>query len=122
MIVPDGVALMSDKKRFEGSDHYVATDDLRVAVNAAIALERPLLAGHAQPGRSSGGAVEAAFQAGKGAASCSAKLPWPGVSSGLEGSRIAGSPQHLVDLIKVHFLEQDHFPRIFLQSNGFAFG
>jgi MoxR-like ATPase len=31
------------KKRFEGSDHYVATDDLRVAVNAAIALERPLL-------------------------------------------------------------------------------
>jgi len=34
---------MSDVKRFEGSDHYVATDDLRVAVNAAIALERPLL-------------------------------------------------------------------------------
>jgi len=34
---------MADKKRFEGSDHYVATDDLRVAVNAAIALERPLL-------------------------------------------------------------------------------
>jgi len=34
---------MSGKKRFEGSDHYVATDDLRVAVNAAIALERPLL-------------------------------------------------------------------------------
>ena len=31
------------KKRFEGSDNYVATDDLRVAVNAAIALERPLL-------------------------------------------------------------------------------
>ena len=28
---------MADKKRFEGSDHYVATDDLRVAVNAAIA-------------------------------------------------------------------------------------
>jgi MoxR-like ATPase len=34
---------MTDKKRFEGSDNYVATDDLRVAVNAAIALERPLL-------------------------------------------------------------------------------
>ena len=34
---------MSDVKRFEGTDHYVATDDLRVAVNAAIALERPLL-------------------------------------------------------------------------------
>jgi MoxR-like ATPase len=34
---------MSEKKRFEGSEHYVATDDLRVAVNAAIALERPLL-------------------------------------------------------------------------------
>ena len=34
---------MSDVKRFEGAEHYVATDDLRVAVNAAIALERPLL-------------------------------------------------------------------------------
>src|ERR1044071_7408759 len=34
---------MSGTKRFEGSEHYVATDDLRVAVNAAIALERPLL-------------------------------------------------------------------------------
>jgi MoxR-like ATPase len=34
---------MADVKRFEGSDHYVATDDLKVAVNAAIALERPLL-------------------------------------------------------------------------------
>ena len=29
--------------RFEGSKNYVATDDLRIAVNAAIALERPLL-------------------------------------------------------------------------------
>ena len=29
--------------RFEGTDRYVATDDLRLAVNAAIALERPLL-------------------------------------------------------------------------------
>jgi MoxR-like ATPase len=30
-------------KRFQGTDSYVATPDLRVAVNAAIALERPLL-------------------------------------------------------------------------------
>jgi MoxR-like ATPase len=30
-------------QRFEGTDEYVATDDLKVAVNAAIALERPLL-------------------------------------------------------------------------------
>ncbi|HEY1836886.1 MAG TPA: ATP-binding protein, partial [Rhizomicrobium sp.] len=30
-------------KRFEGTDKYVATEDLRIAVNAAIALERPLL-------------------------------------------------------------------------------
>jgi hypothetical protein len=29
--------------RFEGTENYVATEDLRVAVNAAIALERPLL-------------------------------------------------------------------------------
>ena len=29
--------------RFTGTDEYVATDDLKVAVNAAIALERPLL-------------------------------------------------------------------------------
>jgi MoxR-like ATPase len=29
--------------RFEGSSSYVATDDLKVAVNAAIRLERPLL-------------------------------------------------------------------------------
>jgi len=29
--------------RFQGTESYVATDDLRVAVNAAIALERPLL-------------------------------------------------------------------------------
>jgi len=31
------------RMRFEGARDYVATDDLRVAVNAAIALERPLL-------------------------------------------------------------------------------
>ena len=30
-------------RRFEGSENYVATRDLQVAVNAAIALERPLL-------------------------------------------------------------------------------
>ncbi|MFT6773038.1 MAG: MoxR-like ATPase, partial [Paracoccaceae bacterium] len=29
--------------RFEGTEDYVATEDLKVAVNAAITLERPLL-------------------------------------------------------------------------------
>jgi len=29
--------------KFEGTDNYVATEDLMVAVNAAVALERPLL-------------------------------------------------------------------------------
>ena len=29
--------------RFEGSDSYVATDDLKLAVNAAVTLQRPLL-------------------------------------------------------------------------------
>ena len=29
--------------RFEGTDTYIATADLRIAVNAAVALERPLL-------------------------------------------------------------------------------
>lgn len=29
--------------KFEGTDRYVATDDLRMAVDAAVALERPLL-------------------------------------------------------------------------------
>ena len=29
--------------RFHGTDTYIATDDLMVAVNAALALERPLL-------------------------------------------------------------------------------
>ena len=29
--------------RFEGTSDYIATEDLRVAVNAAIVLERPLL-------------------------------------------------------------------------------
>ena len=30
-------------ERFEGTADYVATDDLKIAVNASIALERPLL-------------------------------------------------------------------------------
>ncbi|MGE0846447.1 MAG: AAA family ATPase [Flavobacteriaceae bacterium] len=38
-LVPPGVAAL----RFEGTKSYVATDDLRIAVNAAITLERPLL-------------------------------------------------------------------------------
>ncbi|MDP6259817.1 MAG: AAA family ATPase, partial [Rhodospirillales bacterium] len=29
--------------KFSGTDNYVATEDLMVAVNGAIALERPLL-------------------------------------------------------------------------------
>ena len=29
--------------KFEGTNDYIATEDLRVAVNAAIVLERPLL-------------------------------------------------------------------------------
>ena len=29
--------------RFEGTKDYVATDDLKIGVNAAITLERPLL-------------------------------------------------------------------------------
>ena len=34
---------MTDLERFSGTDRYVATDDLMMAVNAAIALARPLL-------------------------------------------------------------------------------
>src|SRR6202521_5982641 len=37
------VSIGEDIMRFEGTSAYVATDDLKVAVNAAIALERPLL-------------------------------------------------------------------------------
>ena len=29
--------------KFEGTEKYIATEDLRVAVNAALTLERPLL-------------------------------------------------------------------------------
>ena len=35
---------------FEGSDHYVATADLMMAVNAAITLQRPLCWSGARPG------------------------------------------------------------------------
>ena len=31
------------EQRFQGTERYVATDDLRIAVNASITLERPLL-------------------------------------------------------------------------------
>jgi len=34
---------MRQETRFEGSRDYVATDDLKLAVNAALALQRPLL-------------------------------------------------------------------------------
>jgi MoxR-like ATPase len=34
---------MADLQRFTGTDRYVATDDLMVAVNATITLARPLL-------------------------------------------------------------------------------
>ena len=34
---------MNDKVRFSGTDNYIATEDLMVAVNAAVTLERPLL-------------------------------------------------------------------------------
>ena len=34
---------MTDLQRFSGTDRYIATDDLMMAVNAAITLARPLL-------------------------------------------------------------------------------
>ena len=34
---------MQQNLRFEGSDNYVATNDLKLAVNAALTLQRPLL-------------------------------------------------------------------------------
>ncbi len=34
---------MSNSARFEGSENYVATQDLKLAVNAALTLQRPLL-------------------------------------------------------------------------------
>ena len=33
--------MASDKQKFDGTESYVATDDLKVAVNAAMTLERP---------------------------------------------------------------------------------
>ena len=33
----------SDQQRFEGTSDYIATEDLKVAVNAAVTLRRPLL-------------------------------------------------------------------------------
>jgi MoxR-like ATPase len=50
--------MATNSRRFEGTDKYVATDDLRIAVNAAIALERPLLI-KGEPGT---GKTELAFQ------------------------------------------------------------
>ena len=47
--------------KFEGTKHYVSTDDLTVAVNAAIALERPLLV-KGEPGT---GKTELALQVAK---------------------------------------------------------
>ena len=34
---------MTDTQRFEGTKSYIATEDLKVAVNAAVMLRRPLL-------------------------------------------------------------------------------
>ncbi|WP_298015653.1 MoxR family ATPase [uncultured Castellaniella sp.] len=36
-------AVSSDSRRFQGTDRYVATDALKMAVNAALTLQRPLL-------------------------------------------------------------------------------
>ena len=36
-------ATQSNSSRFNGSENYVATDDLKLAVNAALTLQRPLL-------------------------------------------------------------------------------
>lgn len=35
--------MLSPTDRFEGTANYIATDDLKIAVNAAVSLERPLL-------------------------------------------------------------------------------
>jgi len=35
--------LLSQRMKFQGTDQYVATDDLKLAVNAALKLQRPLL-------------------------------------------------------------------------------
>ena len=36
-------AASNQRARFEGSEQYVATDDLKLAVNASMTLQRPLL-------------------------------------------------------------------------------
>lgn len=41
--MPDHSAASSHPGKFTGSDNYVATDDLKLAVNAALTLQRPLL-------------------------------------------------------------------------------
>ncbi len=41
--MPDHSATSPGKTKFTGSEHYVATDDLKLAVNAALTLQRPLL-------------------------------------------------------------------------------
>src|SRR5690606_24808506 len=38
-----GSTRLSYRMKFHGTDQYVATDDLKLAVNAALALKRPLL-------------------------------------------------------------------------------
>jgi MoxR-like ATPase len=40
---PFRIVSKEEMKKFEGTERYVATDDLRMAVNAAVTLERPLL-------------------------------------------------------------------------------
>jgi MoxR-like ATPase len=42
---------MPASPRFEGSDNYVATDDLKLAVNAALTLARPLIKGEPGTGK-----------------------------------------------------------------------
>ena len=41
--MPDHSATSSGATKFTGSENYVATDDLKLAVNAALTLQRPLL-------------------------------------------------------------------------------
>jgi MoxR-like ATPase len=41
--MPDHSTASSNAGKFTGSDNYVATDDLKLAVNAALTLQRPLL-------------------------------------------------------------------------------
>ena len=48
--------------KFQGTDAYVATDDLTIAVNAAVTLERPLLV-KGEPGT---GKTELAKQVARG--------------------------------------------------------